>query len=294
VDASTSELDTLWDFGDPAASETRFRQRLSELGAEADPAQVAETQTQLARSQGLQRHFDEAHATLDSVEARLAEAPARVQARYALERGRVFNSSDQPERAAPYFESAWEQARAAGEDGLAVDAAHMLGIVEPGEQGMAWNLKAVELARASAQPAANHWQGSLYNNIGWSYFDAGHYEDALDMFEQALVWRQANDTEKEIRIARWCIARDLRALGRIEEALAIQQALFADYQQSLNEDGYVSEELGECLLALGRPDEARPHFQRAYDLLSQDIWLTANEADRLARLQRLASGEAAS
>lgn len=289
----TRELDDLWDYGDPAASEARFRQRLSELGAEADPARIAETRTQLARSQGLQRHFEEAHATLDLVEARLAEMPARVQVRYALERGRVFNSSGQPERGVPLFESAWEQARAAGEDGLAVDAAHMLGIAEPGERGMAWNLKALEMARASSQPDANRWQGPLYNNIGWSYFDAGQYEDALGMFEQALAWQRANGPEKEIRIARWCIARDLRALGRVEEALAMQQALFAEYQHSLAEDGYVSEELGECLLALGRPAEARPHFQRAHALLSQDIWLTANEPDRLARLQQLGTEDGA-
>ena len=284
----TPELDDLWDYSDPAASEARFRRRVSDLGAGADPAQIAETQTQLARSQGLQRHFDEANATLDQVEAHLAEMPARVRIRYALERGRVFNSSGQPERGVPFFESAWELARAAGEDGLAVDAAHMLGIAA-GDTGIAWNLKALELARESSQPAANRWEGPLYNNIGWSYFDAGRYDDALAMFEHALAWQQANGSEKEIRIARWCIGRDLRALERVEDALAMQQALFTDYQQSLGEDGYVSEELGECLLALGRTDEARPHFQRAHALLSQDIWLTANEPDRLARLQRLGS-----
>jgi tetratricopeptide (TPR) repeat protein len=86
----------------------------------------------------------------------------------------------------------------------------------------------------------------------------------------------------------------LRALGRIEEALAMRQALFAGYQRSLDENGYVSEELGECLLALGHPAEARPHFQRAYALLSQDIWLAANEPDRLARLQRLGTDDSMS
>src|SRR5262249_2017028 len=109
------------------------------------------------------------------------------------------------------------------------------------------------------------------------------------MFERALAWQQANGPEKEVRIARWCIARDLRALGRLEEALAMQQVLYAEYQRSLDEDGYVSEELGECLLALGRQAEARPHFQRAYARLSQDLWLPESEPDRLRRLQRLGS-----
>ncbi len=74
----------------------------------------------------------------------------------------------------------------------------------------------------------------------------------------------------------------------------MRRALFAEYQQSLDEDGYVSEELGECLLALGRSAEARAHFQRAYARLSQDIWLAANEPARLARLHRFGSGKGAS
>jgi hypothetical protein len=45
--------------------------------------------------------------------------------------------------------------------------------------------------------------------------------------------------------------------------------------------------MGECLLALGRADEARPHFARAYELLSQDEWFPADEKQRLARMKEL-------
>jgi hypothetical protein len=50
-------------------------------------------------------------------------------------------------------------------------------------------------------------------------------------------------------------------------------------------DGYVFEEIAECLLALGRDDEARPSFARAYELLSRD----PDEVDpvRLERLRAL-------
>ena len=51
--------------------------------------------------------------------------------------------------------------------------------------------------------------------------------------------------------------------------------------------GYTEEELGECLHALGRPDEARPFFARAHERLSRDSWLVENEPDRIARLKRL-------
>lgn len=277
-------LDTLWDFDDPAGSERRFRQWIAALPLSADTSERAEAETQLARAQGLQRHFADAHATLDAVESRLSQLTERAQVRYLLERGRVFNSAQAPERAQPLFLAAWEQARAAAEDALAVDAAHMLGIVASGEDALTWNLRALDLAQSSAEPRAQRWQGSLYNNIGWSYFAEGRYTDALAMFERALERRRVDGQEKEIGVAHWRIARTLRALGRVDDALTLQQSLLA----SIPEDGYVSEEVGECLLALGRADEARPHFRRAADLLSRDIWLAEQEPERLARLRQLA------
>jgi hypothetical protein len=49
----------------------------------------------------------------------------------------------------------------------------------------------------------------------------------------------------------------------------------------------VDEELGECLLALGRADEARRYFALAYEKLSADSWLVQNESARLERLRAL-------
>ena len=281
-------LDDLWDDDNPAASEARFRQWIADLAPSERPgndAQRAEAETQLARAQGLQRHFTDARATLGAVESRLPDLPPRVRIRCALERGRVFNSSGEPDRAQPLFLAAWEQARDAGEDALAVDAAHMLGIVASGEESLAWNLRALELAQSTPEPRAQRWQGSLYNNIGWSYFDEGRYIDALAMFERALERRRIEGPEKEIGIACWCIGRTLRALGRTEDALALQEELLT----TLPEDGYVSEEIGECLLMLGREDESRPHFRRAAALLGRDSWLVAQEPERLARLRQLGS-----
>lgn len=280
---SIGKLDDLWDLDDPAGSEQRLRRWIADLPPSAGVSERAEAETQLARSLGLQRRFTDAHALLDEVESRLPELTARVQVRYHLERGRVFNSSNAPQRAQPLFLAAWEQARAAGEDALAVDAAHMLAIVASGEDALTWNLRALELAQSSAEPRARRWQGSLYNNMGWSYFAEGRYADAMAMFERALERQRMDGSEKEIGIARWCIGRTLRALGRTEEALALQQSLLA----AISEDGYVSEEIGECLVALGREEEARPHFRRAAELLSRNIWLEEREPERLERLRQL-------
>jgi hypothetical protein len=68
-----------------------------------------------------------------------------------------------------------------------------------------------------------------------------------------------------------------------------QQALWEATQAAGDSDGFVQEELGECLLALGREEEARSWFAQAYELLSQDAWLAASEPARIARLGELAT-----
>jgi tetratricopeptide (TPR) repeat protein len=279
------DFDALWDYQHPDATEARFRQVLSQIPQHT--AHYAELLTQIARAQGLQRHFTEAHQTLDTVEQLLPTTADRTTIRYLLERGRAFNSSGRPEEARPLFLGAWDGARALGEDFYAVDAAHMLGIVELADQQLAWNLRALEHAEQSADPRAQGWVGSLYNNIGWTYHDAQRYDDALAMFEKALQWRTEQGHAREIQIARWCVGRTLRSLGRAEEALLLQQALADELTQRGETDGYVYEEIAECLLLLNRPSEAQAYFADAYRELSQDAWLVEREPARVERLQKL-------
>jgi tetratricopeptide (TPR) repeat protein len=189
------------------------------------------------------------------------------------------------------FEGAWELAGALGEDGLAVDAAHMLAIVDapPGES--TWHQRALDLAETSPHPAARRWRGSLWNNIGWARFEAGDLDGALAAFETALSARREQAQPKETRIAEWCVARCLRALDRPAEALVTQERLATETAAAGEpEDGYGAEELGECLLALGREDEARPYFARAAELLGADASLAEHEPDRIERLRRLGAG----
>src|SRR5688572_19009471 len=127
--APCAHLKDLWNFDKPGESEQRFLAAARTSAADDDTACELEALTQAARAQGLQRRFDEAHKTLDEVDRRLRGTPAgRVALRSKLERGRVFNSSKQLEPAYTSFVEAWELARALGEDGLAVDAAHMVAI----------------------------------------------------------------------------------------------------------------------------------------------------------------------
>jgi len=287
---TSARLRALWDFDDPAASETRFRD-LVEAAERDDETNLAhEARSQIARALGLQRRFDEAHAILDaSVAARPASERAR--ARLDLERGRVLRSSGRPEEARPYFDAAWSRARAAGEAALAIDAAHMIAIVAEAAEADEWHERALAEARASTDAEARRWVPSLLNNLGFGLLERGEAERALACFEEALEERIARDDDPAtIRIAQWAIGRARRALGRHEEALALQRQLESTAGPD-GPDGYVHEEIAECLDALGRRDEARPHFLRAAELLAADPWIAEHEPARIHDLRRRAEAE---
>jgi tetratricopeptide (TPR) repeat protein len=287
-----TDFDALWDYNDPAGTEVKFRELLPEAKESSDKSYYAQLLTQIARTEGLQRKFEDAHRTLDTVEAMLTDELIVARIRYLLERGRVYNSSNQPDKSKPLFLEAWELGVAKGEDFYAIDAAHMLGIVEPSEKQLEWAGKAMELAEKSTDQRAKNWLGSLYNNTGWTYHDLKQYEKALELFEKSLRWREEKNDEEGIRIAKWTIARTYRSLGRIEEALQIQKELEKEFEQKgIEQDGYVFEELGECLLLLQKEDEARRYFKLAYDLLSKDQWLVANQPERLKRLKELGNSK---
>ena len=283
--APLPDFDSLWDYNHPDETEKKFRELLPAAQASGDDSYHAELLTQIARTQGLQRKFAEAHRTLDSVEALLTPTLTRAKIRYQLERGRVSNSFGDKAAARPLFLQAWEDAVQISEDFYAIDAAHMIAIVESPEQQMAWNLKAVGIAEKTSDERARNWLGSLYNNIGWTYHDAGQFEQALATFQKALAYRENQGKADTISIAKWCIGRTLRSLNRIDEAQVIQRGLLAAMNND-NPDGYVYEELGECLLIQGS-DDAKYYFGLAYQALSQDPYLVENEPGRLARLKTL-------
>jgi tetratricopeptide (TPR) repeat protein len=204
-----------------------------------------------------------------------------------LERGRVFNSSGDAEQAWPLFEQAFTLATQLREDFYAVDALHMLAILASPAQSLALNQQAIELAESSHEERAQNWLGSLYNNTGWAYHDQGDFDAALEAFAKADIWQRSKGRVNEARIASWCVARTLRSLGRIEEALSRQMALKEEFEISAESDGYVYEEIGECMLLLNRSEDARPYFLKAYELLAADVWLLEKEPERLMRLREL-------
>ena len=190
-------LRATWDFNDVDASRQRFRAQLEEETTDVGRAEVL---TQLARADGLQDRFAEADRLLDEA-AELAGGEALVRARVDLERGRLRRSSGDAEASLPLFEASFEDALAIPHEFIAVDAAHMAAIAAPEfETRMAWSERAIALAQTSDDPDVTYWLGSLFNNVGWDYFDAGEYETALDWFKRALAEREKRPSEAD-RIA---------------------------------------------------------------------------------------------
>jgi tetratricopeptide (TPR) repeat protein len=274
-------LDTLWNYNDAAKSEAIFKDLLS--NGMGDRAEIL---TQIARAQGLQGKFDEAHATLDEAEGLIKDE--RVRVRYLLERGRLYNSANQRDKARPLFLETYKWAKSIHADFYEIDAAHMMAIIEPAEQQLHWHEVCLELCEKTTDKRAKKWLGSVTNNAGWTYHDLGNYDKALEVFQKALAWHEVNGKSDTIRVARWSVARALRSLERYEEALDIQRKLLAECEANFIQDGYVYEELGECLLALGQADEAKPYFAKAHEYLSQDPWFVQYESNRLERLSKLA------
>ena len=231
-----AELRDLWDFQDPAGSEERFRRAAEEA---TDDVTRERALTQVARALGLQDRFEEGHAVLDGLSA----SDAEVEVRRELERGRLLRSAEDEKAALPHFEAAARLARRAGLEELHVDALHMRALVLPEEKQLTATMEALAFAQAATDPRARDWDASLLNNLGMIHADDGDFDQALEIFQDALAARERIGDPETTRIARWMVAWARRNLGRTEEALEIQQALKVELDAAGKTDTYVDEEL---------------------------------------------------
>jgi tetratricopeptide (TPR) repeat protein len=225
----------LWDFADPAASGERFL----DAAEQAEEPDRTAWLTQYVRALGLQERYDEAARVLDG----LASDDAAAATYLRLERGRVLRSSGHPDQARPHFEAAAALASEAGLEALRVDALHMVALVAAPEEQVALHEQALEVARSATDQRARDWDASLLNNLGMTHADAGDFETALPVFEEALAARERIGDPAEIRVARWMVAWSLRNLGRRDEARSMQEALKSELDSIGDSDQYVDDEL---------------------------------------------------
>jgi len=282
-----TEFDKLWDYNKPEETEKKFREVLANTKREDNIEYYLQLLTQIARTQGLQMKFEEAHKTLDEVEKQLKPEMIIPRIRYNLERGRTLNSSGNKDKSIHYFLDAYHLGMENNADFYTIDAAHMLGIAETQDEALNWNEIAIELIEKTTNERAKGWLGSLLNNTGWTYFDKGDYITAMEYFRKNIVYHTERNHPAQLRIAKWCVARTLRAQNKIDEALKMQIELLESIGDTEANDGYGMEELGELYLLKNDKENSKKYFKEAYNLLSQDKWLAANEKERLERIKKL-------
>ena len=281
------DFDKLWDYNKPAETEAEFGRVLVASGEKPLDYRL-QLQTQIARTYSLRGMFEEAHEILNTAEKELPSSNSIAHVRYQLEKGRTYNSAGKKAEAKTHFTLAKALAADLGADFYLLDAIHMLAIVAAPIEAIKLQLEGIVIAEQSKDEHAANWVGSLYNNLGWSYFDLGRYEEALSIFLRALQWRERKASATGIFLAKWCVARTLRALNKLDEAIKIQLALFEEATKTGHPDGYVHEELGELFLLKNDQLKYPFHFEKAYELLSTERSLQLHEPARLERMKRLA------
>ena len=266
---STLDLQALWDFSNPALSEARFRAALQT--ATGDDALIL--QTQIARTHTLRRDFAKAREMLADLQAQLPSAGAEARVRHALEWGRCFASgTHRPDEltdsarasARQAWQHAWDTAKAAHLDGLAIDAIHMFAFIDtaPAQQ-QHWAEQALAVVLASKQAAAQRWEASVRNNLAYALEQQGLHNEALPHYQQALVLRRKMGNAQATLGAGYMVARSLRLLGRSDEALVMQQQLLRDSEALAAVDAYVLDELALLYRARGEAGLADAAAQRA-------------------------------
>jgi tetratricopeptide (TPR) repeat protein len=104
--------------------------------------------------------------------------------------------------------------------------------------------------------------------VGYALHQLGRYDEALAQFQQAVALRERSTDQQAIRIAHWMVAWTLRAMNRIDEALAIQLRLEREREAAGQPSSYVFEELE--LLYRAKGDEARAaHYVKLLSALAR-------------------------
>ncbi|HYM21038.1 MAG TPA: hypothetical protein VEW28_08555 [Candidatus Kapabacteria bacterium] len=282
---SLPNFDTLWNYGKPAETREKFLEILPRAETSNDTNYLAQLLTQIARTYSLENRFTDAHSILDRAEKMLTADLRLTRVRYLLERGRSFNSAGEVSRSLPLFKEAHHLAVEIGEMRYAIDAIHMIAIAEsdPKKQ-VEWNLKGITMTEPDEK--LHGWLWALYNNIGESYLKLHDYDNACKYFHLLSEYQIKKNGEADMFTLK-DEAKSLRFAGHPERSLAIIQQVFEKLSAEKKDDGYIRQELAEALFALGKIDEAKPHFIKASELLSKDDWFIKNCPDELKRLDAM-------
>ncbi len=252
------DLDALWDFAQPQQTEQRLRAALA--GASGDEALIL--RSQIARSQSLRGRTDAALAELDAIEPQLAAAGDAARVHAWLERGRALSVAGRADDAVAPLQRAFELADRAQLEFLAADALHALALVQPTiDARIAMHRRVLAYVRNARDPRARRWEPIELNRIGVELGEAGRHEEALAELRQAQAAYERLGRVRNARVARWMVARTLRLLGRLPEALSMQRALEIEWAADGQADPDVFDEI--ALIHAARGEAERAAYYRA-------------------------------
>lgn len=183
-----------FDYDHPVESEMRLKAFAAQAEAAGDKVTEAEILTQVARSEGLEKKFAEAHANLDRAIA-LGIHNGRASIRISIERGRLYRLAGYTGKAAVYFRDAFEKAKATHQDYLMLDSVHMIALNEPFDTSRNWVQRGLKMAAQSRDPKTLHWVAILNNNMGVAYLDRRDYADAIRCFKSAFAAYRAQHSD---------------------------------------------------------------------------------------------------
>jgi tetratricopeptide (TPR) repeat protein len=284
------DIDGFWENDDLNRTETKIRAMVPSFETKWTGQQL-QLATQLARVLALQGQLPEARQTLIACEKHLADLneaeKVEAEIRLHLEQGRFDCLSNSPAKGIHSFKLAWISAEKAQQIVHLIDAAYMFSITLPAKSGREWLERAMKLAQGTNDPRANQWWPHLYIAEGWFYFDSHQFDKALLSFDQAAkAMGDSKDASLEKNIA-WCRGRTLRATGKINEALQIQEATLKNLNAHTGNNGFIYLEMAECYLALQNHEKAQAAFLSAHEYLHQYKWYADNHADELERMKKL-------
>jgi len=198
----------LWNASKPKKMERILLEILPAARTADQPEYLAELLAQLARTRVHQKRLKEAKANLDEAEAIIeageTEEMLRPRAIWLVETGRylrfvrLFEHDDSAQlraRTNAVLEEAYNVALAAGDDFVAVDAAHQLGKIDTSQKGLDWNLEAIRISRGSSQPRVSTWLGVIYETATRGAARLENYDQALELSQAGLAWSREHGDE---------------------------------------------------------------------------------------------------
>jgi tetratricopeptide (TPR) repeat protein len=287
------DLDGYWQPDNLAETEFQILSQLNHGSTEPmeRTAKSVELLTQLARAQGLLGKIPDAQSKLDQARVMMTELDIKMDSRtglrWQLEQARVFCLSMTLAKAHELFLEVWNVATKTDQVFYAIDAALMLSTIRPPKYQNEWLQKAITLAATTKDENAKLWMAQLLFLDGWHAFDFRQFEKALQSFDKALAEPFIMENENRSLPLKWSRARTLRALGRVPEALAIQEGILTKMTQSSKTNGHVYLEIAECQQLMKLHPEAKANFELAYAALSGDGWYSDNKTDELSRMKYL-------